>query len=79
MYVYLKEFKEMVVKECFEEEEYFLEILELGMELFNLFLKYLNENKIFDGKIVFKFYDIFGFFLDLINDMLRSYGVCVDM
>ncbi|WQT13064.1 alanine--tRNA ligase [Helicobacter pylori] len=76
---YLKESKEMVMKECFEEEERFLETLESGMELFNLFLKHLNENKIFDGKIAFKLYDTFGFPLDLTNDMLRSHGACVDM
>lgn len=78
-HVYLKESKEMVVKECFEEEERFLETLESGMELFNLSLKHLNENKIFDGKIAFKLYDTFGFPLDLTNDMLRSHGACVDM
>ncbi|WP_187909938.1 alanine--tRNA ligase [Helicobacter pylori] len=78
-HAYLKESKEMVVKECFEEEERFLETLESGMELFNLSLKHLNENKIFDGKIAFKLYDTFGFPLDLTNDMLRSYGACVDM
>ncbi|MFP6184246.1 alanine--tRNA ligase [Helicobacter pylori] len=76
---YLKESKEMVVKECFEEEERFLETLESGMELFNLSLTHLNENKIFDGKIAFKLYDTFGFPLDLTNDMLRSHGACVDM
>ncbi len=78
-HAYLKESKEMVVKECFEEEEHFLETLESGMELFNLSLKHLNENKIFDGKIAFKLYDTFGFPLDLTNDMLRSHGACVDM
>ncbi|MFP6197753.1 alanine--tRNA ligase [Helicobacter pylori] len=78
-HAYLKESKEMVMKECFEEEERFLETLESGMELFNLSLKYLNENKIFDGKIAFKLYDTFGFPLDLTNDMLRSHGACVDM
>ncbi|WP_120901959.1 alanine--tRNA ligase [Helicobacter pylori] len=78
-HAYLKESKEMVVKECFEEEERFLETLESGMELFNLSLTHLNENKIFDGKIAFKLYDTFGFPLDLTNDMLRSYGACVDM
>ncbi len=78
-HVYLKESKEMVMKECFEEEERFLETLESGMELFNLSLKHLNENKIFDGKIAFKLYDTFGFPLDLTNDMLRSHGACVDM
>ncbi|GAA9558021.1 alanine--tRNA ligase [Helicobacter pylori] len=78
-HAYLKESKEMVVKKCFEEEERFLETLESGMELFNLSLKHLNENKIFDGKIAFKLYDTFGFPLDLTNDMLRSHGACVDM
>ncbi|WP_120937250.1 alanine--tRNA ligase [Helicobacter pylori] len=78
-HAYLKESKEMVMKECFEEEERFLETLESGMELFNLSLKHLNENKIFDGKITFKLYDTFGFPLDLTNDMLRSHGACVDM
>ncbi|WRF76293.1 alanine--tRNA ligase [Helicobacter pylori] len=78
-HAYLKESKEMVMKECFEEEERFLETLESGMELFNLSLTHLNENKIFDGKIAFKLYDTFGFPLDLTNDMLRSHGVCVDM
>ncbi|WRF25313.1 alanine--tRNA ligase [Helicobacter pylori] len=78
-HAYLKESKEMVVKECFEEEERFLETLESGMELFNLSLKHLNENKIFDGKIAFKLYDTFGFPLDLTNDMLRSHGACADM
>ncbi|PDW45158.1 alanine--tRNA ligase [Helicobacter pylori] len=78
-HAYLKESKEMVMKECFEEEERFLETLESGMELFNLSLKHLNENKIFDGKIAFKLYDTFGFPLDLTNDMLRSHGVRVDM
>ncbi|GAA8110693.1 alanine--tRNA ligase [Helicobacter pylori] len=78
-HAYLKESKEMVMKECFEEEERFLETLESGMELFNLSLKHLNKNKIFDGKIAFKLYDTFGFPLDLTNDMLRSHGVCVDM
>ncbi|GAA7714227.1 alanine--tRNA ligase [Helicobacter pylori] len=78
-HAYLKESKEMVMKECFEEEERFLETLESGMELFNLSLTYLNENKIFDGKIAFKLYDTFGFPLDLTNDMLRSHGACVDM
>ncbi|MGL2453682.1 alanine--tRNA ligase [Helicobacter pylori] len=78
-HAYLKESKEMVVKECFEEEERFLETLESGMELFNLSLKHLKENKIFDGKIAFKLYDTFGFPLDLTNDMLRSHGACVDM
>ncbi len=78
-HAYLKESKEMVVKECFEEEERFLETLESGMELFNLSLKHLNENKIFDGKIAFKLYDTFGFPLDLTNDMLRSHGARVDM
>ncbi|GAA8859681.1 alanine--tRNA ligase [Helicobacter pylori] len=78
-HAYLKESKEMVVKECFEEEERFLETLESGMELFNLSLKHLNEDKIFDGKIAFKLYDTFGFPLDLTNDMLRSHGACVDM
>ncbi|WP_100954324.1 alanine--tRNA ligase [Helicobacter pylori] len=78
-HAYLKESKEMVMKECFEEEERFLETLESGMELFNLSLKHLNENKIFDGKIAFKLYDTFGFPLDLTNDMLRSHGVCMDM
>ncbi|OPG61166.1 alanine--tRNA ligase [Helicobacter pylori] len=78
-HAYLKESKEMVVKECFEEEERFLETLESGMELFNLSLKHLNENKIFDGKIAFKLYDTFGFPLDLTNDMLRNHGACVDM
>ncbi|GAA9380240.1 alanine--tRNA ligase [Helicobacter pylori] len=78
-HAYLKESKEMVMKECFEEEERFLETLEFGMELFNLSLKHLNENKIFDGKIAFKLYDTFGFPLDLTNDMLRSHGACVDM
>ncbi|WQZ19635.1 alanine--tRNA ligase [Helicobacter pylori] len=78
-HAYLKESKEMVVKECFEEEERFLETLESGMELFNLSLTHLNENKIFDGKIAFKLYDTFGFPLDLTNDMLRSHGACVDM
>ncbi len=77
-HAYLKESKEMVMKECFEEEERFLETLESGMELFNLSLKHLNENKIFDGKIAFKLYDTFGFPLDLTNDMLRSHGACVD-
>ncbi|WRA11408.1 alanine--tRNA ligase [Helicobacter pylori] len=78
-HAYLKESKEIVVKECFEEEERFLETLESGMELFNLSLKHLNENKIFDGKIAFKLYDTFGFPLDLTNDMLRSHGAFVDM
>ncbi|MGL2575273.1 alanine--tRNA ligase [Helicobacter pylori] len=78
-HAYLKESKEMVMKECFEEEERFLETLESGMELFNLSLKHLDENKIFDGKIAFKLYDTFGFPLDLTNDMLRSHGACVDM
>ncbi|GAA8806866.1 alanine--tRNA ligase [Helicobacter pylori] len=78
-HAYLKESKEMVMKECFEEEERFLETLESGMELFNLSLEHLNENKIFDGKIAFKLYDTFGFPLDLTNDMLRSHGACVDM
>ncbi|GAA7366323.1 alanine--tRNA ligase [Helicobacter pylori] len=78
-HAYLKESKEMVMKECFEEEERFLETLESGMELFNLSLMHLNENKIFDGKIAFKLYDTFGFPLDLTNDMLRSHGACVDM
>ncbi len=78
-HAYLKESKEMVMKECFEEEERFLETLESGMELFNLSLKHLNGNKIFDGKIAFKLYDTFGFPLDLTNDMLRSHGACVDM
>ncbi len=78
-HAYLKESREMVMKECFEEEERFLETLESGMELFNLSLKHLNENKIFDGKIAFKLYDTFGFPLDLTNDMLRSHGACVDM
>ncbi|WP_367686538.1 alanine--tRNA ligase [Helicobacter pylori] len=78
-HAYLKESKEMVVKECFEEEERFLETLESGMELFNLSLKHLNENKIFDGKIAFKLYDTFGFPLDLTNDMIRSHGAFVDM
>ncbi|WQS51277.1 alanine--tRNA ligase [Helicobacter pylori] len=78
-HAYLKESKEMVMKECFEEEERFLETLESGMELFNLSLKHLNENKIFDGKIAFKLYDTFGFPLDLTNDMLRSHRACVDM
>ncbi|WP_121074353.1 alanine--tRNA ligase [Helicobacter pylori] len=78
-YAYLKESKEIVMKECFEEEERFLETLESGMELFNLSLKHLDENKIFDGKIAFKLYDTFGFPLDLTNDMLRSHGACVDM
>ncbi|PDX01402.1 alanine--tRNA ligase [Helicobacter pylori] len=78
-HAYLKESKEMVMKECFEEEEHFLETLESGMELFSLSLKHLNENKIFDGKIAFKLYDTFGFPLDLTNDMLRSHGACVDM
>ncbi len=79
VHAYLKESKEMVMKECSEEEERFLETLESGMELFNLSLKHLNENKIFDGKIAFKLYDTFGFPLDLTNDMLRSHGACVDM
>ncbi len=78
-HAYLKESKEMVMKECFEEEERFLETLESGMELFNLSLKHLNENKIFDGKIAFKLYDTFGFPLDLTNDMLRSHGAFMDM
>ncbi len=78
-HAYLKESKEIVMKECFEEEERFLETLESGMELFNLSLKHLNENKIFDGKTAFKLYDTFGFPLDLTNDMLRSHGACVDM
>ncbi|WQW57723.1 alanine--tRNA ligase [Helicobacter pylori] len=78
-HAYLKESKEMVMKECFEEEERFLETLESGMELFNLSLTHLNENKIFDGKIAFKLYDTFGFPLDLTNDMLRSHGACMDM
>ncbi|GAA9304756.1 alanine--tRNA ligase [Helicobacter pylori] len=78
-HAYLKESKEMVMKECFEEEERFLETLESGMELFNLSLEHLNKNKIFDGKIAFKLYDTFGFPLDLTNDMLRSHGACVDM
>ncbi|WP_231203326.1 alanine--tRNA ligase [Helicobacter pylori] len=78
-HAYLKESKEMVMKECFEEEERFLETLESGMELFNLSLEHLNGNKIFDGKIAFKLYDTFGFPLDLTNDMLRSHGACVDM
>ncbi len=78
-HAYLKESKEIVMKECFEEEERFLETLESGMELFNLSLKHLDENKIFDGKIAFKLYDTFGFPLDLTNDMLRSHGACVDM
>ncbi|MGL2524679.1 alanine--tRNA ligase [Helicobacter pylori] len=78
-HAYLKESKEIVMKECFEEEERFLETLESGMELFNLSLKHLGENKIFDGKIAFKLYDTFGFPLDLTNDMLRSHGACVDM
>ncbi|WP_000354749.1 alanine--tRNA ligase [Helicobacter pylori] len=78
-HAYLKESKEMVMKECFEEEERFLETLESGMELFNLSLTHLNENKIFDGKIAFKLYDTFGFPLDLTNDMLRGHGACVDM
>ncbi|AFI07854.1 alanine--tRNA ligase [Helicobacter pylori] len=78
-HAYLKESKEIVMKECFEEEERFLETLESGMELFNLSLKHLNENKIFDGKIAFKLYDTFGFPLDLTNDMLRSHGAFVDM
>ncbi|WP_367749012.1 alanine--tRNA ligase [Helicobacter pylori] len=78
-HAYLKESKETVMKECFEEEERFLETLESGMELFNLSLTHLNENKIFDGKIAFKLYDTFGFPLDLTNDMLRSHGARVDM
>ncbi|WQU50374.1 alanine--tRNA ligase [Helicobacter pylori] len=78
-HAYLKESKEMVMKECFEEEERFLETLESGMELFNLSLTHLDENKIFDGKIAFKLYDTFGFPLDLTNDMLRSHGAFVDM
>lgn len=78
-HAYLKESKEMVMKECFEEEERFLETLESGMELFNLSLEHLNGKKIFDGKIAFKLYDTFGFPLDLTNDMLRSHGARVDM
>lgn len=31
-----------------------------------------------DGEIVFKFYDIYGFFVDLINDVVCECGFSID-
>lgn len=51
-----------------EEELLFSKIIEKGKILLELFLD--NENKVFDGVVVFNLLEIYGFFIELIVEIL---------
>lgn len=78
-YEILKERKEAIMRQCEAEEERFFETIEKGMELFNAELKSLKDSQSFSGEVAFKLYDTYGFPLDLTEDMLREYGIGLDI
>lgn len=69
--------KEYIKKVIKIEEDKFREILDLGMEILNGFISELKENneKVFKGVDVFKLYDIFGFLMELIKEILEDEGL----
>lgn len=62
------------------EEECFYEIINEGLSMLNEVIKEVKDVKgdILDGKIIFKFYDIFGFFVELMEEVVEDEGLKVD-
>lgn len=48
-----------------------------GMNMFNDVFNELEGDIVF-GELVFKFYDIYGFLVDLINDVVCEYDYKID-
>ncbi len=64
-----------------EEEARFGDTLDRGLELIELERERLEArgHKTLSGEVAFKLYDTFGFPLDLTQDVLRNYGITVDV
>ncbi|WP_305863051.1 alanine--tRNA ligase [Helicobacter cholecystus] len=76
-YPYLLEKQSLISSQCKNEEQRFFETLEVGMNLFKKELE--HTSKVFSGEVAFKLYDTYGFPLDLTSDMLKDYGIEVDI
>ncbi len=63
---------------CRSEEERFTKTLEIGYSKIKEIIKDNKDNKIIDGKLIFKLYDTYGFPPDLAKDILNENGLTFD-
>lgn len=80
-YIELVDNIELVKKILLNEEEKFLETLDSGLKILFENVENLKKlrSKILPGDVAFKLYDTYGFPLDLTEDVLREYGMAVDI
>lgn len=77
-YPELRDKQETIKKIIATEEENFYKTLDNGIEKLNEYMAEMGENKILDGKKVFKLYDTYGFPTDLTADILSEHGFTMD-
>ncbi|WP_321416242.1 alanine--tRNA ligase [uncultured Desulfobacter sp.] len=80
-YPELKESAAFILNVVKNEEEKFLETLEIGMKLLEATIEDLGKNneKIIPGEVIFKLYDTFGFPVDIIQDHVKEMGIDLDL
>ncbi|MBN1369221.1 MAG: alanine--tRNA ligase [Dehalococcoidaceae bacterium] len=78
-YPELKEKQHLILNVIQAEEARFNETLSVGLELLDGFIeKALSDNRILNGKDVFKLYDTYGFPLELTREISQRKGLEVD-
>lgn len=65
-------------KILYNENERFLETLDLGLGLLDKEIAVLSDKQI-PGDVIFKLYDTYGFPVDLTNDVARERGLTLDL
>ncbi len=72
--------KDYIKKVIKVEEERFMETIDQGIDILNLYIKELldADKKVLSGSNAFKLYDTYGFPLDLTKEILEEKGLSVD-
>ena len=78
-YIELEKNKENILSMIKIEEQKFLATIDKGLDLLNDYLELAKDTKILSGKNIFKLYDTFGFPVDLIEDILKSSDIKMDI
>ena len=80
-YPELKDSASFIINVVKNEEAKFSETLDVGLKLLKETLADMEAKgeKQIPGDIIFKFYDTFGFPVDIINDVVKGSGITLDM